>query len=180
MEGKSRARAETDPAGGVRVTTHQHGHRKPAQRPSGAILHGGRIAYKADRPSHPRAMAGRRAVSVARRSVVAAPSRARHTRGSPRRTQPAAKDDFRPLHLLRRNPLPRGIKAISSAIRPIGSASHVYAQTKPVSLLLRVLIGIDDVAGLIFRRPQDHLVRGVAELGEIVPAHTLKLGEELP
>ena len=46
--------------------------------------------------------------------------------------------------------------------------------------LLRVLIGIDDVAGLVLRRPQDHLVRGVAELVEIVAAHALELGEELP
>jgi hypothetical protein len=30
--------------------------------------------------------------------------------------------------------------------------------------ILCVLIGIDDVAGLILRRPQNHLVRGIAEL----------------
>src|SRR5215469_3417298 len=101
-------------------------------------------------------------------------------RKEPAANAAAATDDFGPLHLLRRDALPRSIKAISSAIRLIGSASRIFAPTQPVSLLLRVLIGIDDVAGLIFRRPQDHLVRGVAELGEIVPAHTLKLGEELP
>src|SRR5262249_5311743 len=90
------------------------------QRPSGAILHGGRTAYAADRPSHPRAMAGRRALNRAHRSVVAAPSRSPAYVRSARRTQPAATDDFGPLHLLRRDALPRSIKAISSAIRLIG------------------------------------------------------------
>src|SRR5262245_64873026 len=46
--------------------------------------------------------------------------------------------------------------------------------------LLRVLVGIDDVAGLVLGRPQDHLVGSIAELREIVAGHTLELGEELP
>jgi hypothetical protein len=52
--------------------------------------------------------------------------------------------------------------------------------TGPNLLLPRVLIGIDDVAGLVLRRPQDHLMAGIAELREIVAHDALELGEELP
>src|SRR5215831_6878734 len=138
MEGKSRARAETDPAGGFRVTAHQHGHRTPAQRPSGAILHGGRIAYAADRPSHPRAMAGRRAAYLAHRSVVAAPSRSWHAQGA-RGERSRRRQTISVASLVSTQRLPR--KHQSNLIRD--PASQIYAPTKPVSLLLRVLIGMD-------------------------------------
>src|SRR5262249_42537021 len=45
--------------------------------------------------------------------------------------------------------------------------------------LLGVLVWIDDVAGLVLGRPQDDLMAGVAELGEIIAGHALELGKEL-
>ena len=45
--------------------------------------------------------------------------------------------------------------------------------------LLRVLIRIDDFAGLVFRRPQDNLVGCVAELRKVVAGDVLELGDEL-
>jgi hypothetical protein len=55
-----------------------------------------------------------------------------------------------------------------------------YAPGSDGSLLpLRVLIGVDHVAGLVLGRPQDHLARGVAKLREVVAGDVLELGEEL-
>jgi len=45
--------------------------------------------------------------------------------------------------------------------------------------LLRVLIRIDDFAGLVFRGPQDHLAGCIAELRQVVAGDVLELGDEL-
>src|SRR5262249_14889411 len=65
-----------------------------------------------------------------------------------------------------------GMTPKMSRPRLLSSASSLHA-------LLGLVVRIDHVAGLVFGRPQDHLIAGVAELIEIISRDVLKLAEEL-
>src|SRR5262249_49569087 len=100
LEGKSRARAQAAQASGFRLAADQHGDRTPAQRASRAILRSGGIACAADRSSHARAMARRRALSVAHGPALPAPSPPPACARSPPRARRTRKEDFSPVDLL--------------------------------------------------------------------------------
>jgi len=125
-------------------------------------------------------MAGRRAGSLAPRSVVAASSRSGHTQGARGERSRRRRTTFGPLHLLRRNALPGSIKAsrqISSARRfclPLGATAPVSAMPKPtlIGSAARGHCGpVDDRAQNCERDAQNGASCGGKHRADLLPRH---------